>query len=101
MWNWKHPSIQESFYLKIPAPEAPFDARVKMNCHQHAVKDFDLQIEMNQLEMDMLKDNGHVLPYNEGRMDDLEQKKLKLLTGKRFHQNAAHAYWYYLEMSCK
>ena len=30
-----------------------------------------------------------------------EQKKLKLLLGKRFHQNATHAYWYYLEMASK
>lgn len=72
-----------------------------MNCHQHALKDFDLQIEMNQLEMDMLKDHGEVLPYNEGRMDELEQKKLKLLIGKRFHQNATNAYWYHIEMTNK
>jgi hypothetical protein len=72
-----------------------------MNCHQHALKDFDLQIEMNDLEMDMLKDQGEILPYNEGKMDDLEQKKLKLLLGKRFHQNAANAYWYYLAKAGK
>jgi hypothetical protein len=73
-----------------------------MNCHTHAVKDFDLQIEMNELEMDMLRDaNGEVLPYNEARMDDLEQKKLKLMLGKRFHQNATNAYWYYMERASK
>jgi len=72
-----------------------------MHCHQHAVKDFDLQIEMNELEMNMLKDNGEVLPYNETKMEDLEQKKLKLLLGKRFHQNATNAYWYYLERASK
>ena len=50
----------------------------------------------------MLRDgSGDVLPYNEGRMDDLEQKKLKLLLGKRFHQNATNAYWYYLERASK
>jgi len=68
-----------------------------MSCHQHALKDFDLQIEMNDLEMNMLKDQGEVLPYNESKMEDLEQKKLKLLLGKRFHQNASNAYWYYLQ----
>lgn len=73
-----------------------------MHCHQHAIKDFDLQLEMNDLEMSMLRDSsGDVLPYNESRMDDLEQKKLKLLLGKRFHQNATHAYWYYLEKTSK
>ncbi len=96
-----HPSIQESFYQKIQAPTTADEARLKMNCHQHAVKDFDLQIEMTELEMNMLKDDGQVLPYNASRMEDLEQKKLKLLLGKRFHQNATNAYWYYLEMSGK
>lgn len=72
-----------------------------MNCHQQAVKDFDLQIEMNELELSMLKDNGEVLPYNENKVDDLEQKKLKLLLGKRFHQNASNAYWYHMERTCK
>ena len=57
---------------------------------------------MNDLEMNMLRDgSGDVLPYNESRMDELEQKKLKLLLGKRFHQNATHAYWYYLEKVSK
>lgn len=68
-----------------------------MNCHQHAVADFDLQIEMSDLEMNLLKDNGEVLPYNETKMEDLEQKKLKLFLGKRFHQNAVNAYWYWLQ----
>jgi hypothetical protein len=77
------------------------DASIKMQCHQHAVKDFDLQIEMNDLEINLLKDDGEVLPYNETRMDDLEQKKLKLLLGKRFHQNAMNAYWYFLEKASK
>jgi hypothetical protein len=82
--------------LKIEAPSDTDDARIKMNCHQQAVKDFDLQLQMNDLEIDMLKDQDQVLPYNETRSDELDQKKLKLLLGKRFHQNAMNAYWYYL-----
>lgn len=82
--------------MKIEAPSDTDDARIKMNCHQQAVKDFDLQLQMNDLEIDMLKDQDQVLPYNETRSDELDQKKLKLLLGKRFHQNAMNAYWYYL-----
>ena len=100
-WSWKHPSIQDNFFQKIDPPANAEDASIKMNCHQHAIKDFELQIEMNELEMSMLKDGNEVLPYNEPKMDDLEQKKLKLLLGKRFHQNAMNAYWYYLERSAK
>ena len=100
-WTWKHPSIQESFYLKIEAPTDLEDGRIKMIGHQQAVKDFDLQIEMNDLEMNMLQDGDEILPYNISKADDLEQKKLKLLSGKRYHQNAANAYWYYLAKSGK
>jgi len=95
-WSLKHPSIQDSFYQKIDPPKDLEDAQIKMNCHQHAIKDFELQIEMNELEIDMLKDGNEVLPYNVGRADELETKKLKLLLGKRFHQNASNAYWYYM-----
>ena len=103
-WNWKHPSIQDSFYLKIDAPIDLDDARIKMNCHQHAVSDFELQVEMVELEMKMLTDHttpSSVLPYNQDKYDDLEAKKLKLLLGKRFHQNAVNAYWYYLSKTGK
>jgi hypothetical protein len=96
-WTWFHPSIQESFYQKIPAPTDLDDARIKMSCHDHAIKDFDLQLEMNGLQLDMLKDNGEINPYHLDEYGDLEEKKLKLLVGKRFHQNAANAYWYWMQ----
>ena len=96
-WNWHHPNIQPSFYEKIPAPTDCDDARIKMNCHEHAIKDFDLQLEMNVLQMDMLMEEGKVLDYHMADFEDLEQKKLKLLIGKRFHQNACNAYWYWTQ----
>ena len=68
-----------------------------MSCHEHAIKDFDLQLEMNGLQLEMLKDGGELMPYNIDEYDDLEQKKLKLLVGKRFHHNASNAYWYWLQ----
>jgi hypothetical protein len=68
-----------------------------MSCHEHAIKDFDLQLEMNGLQMTMLMEEGKVLDYHMSEYEDLEQKKLKLLVGKRFHQNAANAYWYHMQ----
>jgi hypothetical protein len=59
---------------------------------------------MVDLESNLLTDTdapGAVLPYNQEKFDDLSNKKLKLLSGKRFHQNAMHAYWYYLTKSGK
>jgi len=68
-----------------------------MSCHEHAIKDFDLQLEMNGLQMEMLMEDGKVLDYHMSEYEDLEQKKLKLLVGKRFHQNASNAYWYHMQ----
>lgn len=73
------------------------DARIKMSCHEHALKDFDLQLDMNNLQMEMMMEGNEVCPYKIDEYDALEEKKLKLLLGKRFHQNASHAYWYWLQ----
>ena len=100
-WKWRHPSIQESFFLKLEPPTDVDDAQLKMDCHRHAVKDFDLQLDMNHLEMEMLMEDGRIIEKYMDKYEDLEQKKLKLLGGKRFHQNAGNAYWYYLERSSK
>ena len=95
-WIWRHPNISENFYLKLEPPTDLEDAHIRMSCHNHSVDDFNLQIQMNELEMSMLCDGDEPVPYHNDKVDELEQKKLKLLLGKRFHQNAARAYWYYL-----
>jgi len=51
---------------------------------------------MVELEMKMCSDEEGVLPYQEKRLEELEERKLKLLGGKRFHVNASSCYWYYL-----
>ena len=91
-----HPNISEGFYQKLEPPTDLEDAHIRMSCHNHAVDDFNLQLQMNELETSMLYDGDDVPPYQSNRVEDLEHKKLKLLQGKRFHQNAARAYWYYL-----
>jgi hypothetical protein len=66
-----------------------------MCCHQQSVDDFQMQIDMIDIEISMLCEDGQQLPaYQEPKLDELEERKLKLLSGKRFHQNARHAYWY-------
>jgi hypothetical protein len=98
-WIYKHPNIQDSFYQKIEPPVGLEDAHIKMSCHQHAIDDFNLQMQMNDIELSMLLDREEeVLPYHESKAEELENKKLKLLLGKRFHQNAARSYWYYMAM---
>ena len=91
----KHPNIPDTFYQKLEPPTDLEDAHIRMSCHQHSIDDFQLQIEMCEIEMSMLCDGEAVLAYQSEKMDELEQRKLKLFAGKRFHQNARHAYWYY------
>jgi hypothetical protein len=97
-----HPNIAEHFYQKLDPPANLEDAHVRMTCHRHAAEDCSLQVEMNTVERNMLCEEGAVLPYNADQVDELDQRKLRLLTAKRFHQNASHAYWYFLmkEDSC-
>jgi hypothetical protein len=66
-----------------------------MCCHQQSVDDFQMQIDMLDIEISMIcEDNREISPYQESKLDELEERKIKLLSGKRFHQNARHAYWY-------
>jgi hypothetical protein len=69
-----------------------------MCCHQQSVDDFQMQIDMLDIEINMLSEEGReILAYQESKLDEMEERKLKLLSGKRFHQNARHAYWYWLQ----
>ena len=95
-WEHFHPHIQQSFYQNLRPPTSLDDAHIRCRCHEQAIEDFQLQIEMIDLELAMLSDDGDVLPYNESKAQELEEKKLKLLSGKRFQINARNCYWYYL-----
>ena len=72
-----------------------------MCCHKQSVADFNLQIEINELDMAMLCDDGEPLPYHEDKMQELQAKKQKLFMGKRFHQNASNCYWYWMQRAEK
>lgn len=95
-WLYFHPNISETFYQKLTPPASFEDACIQLSCHQQSVDDFELQLEMCGIEIDLLFDESDEVPaYNMNKLEELEQKKLKLLAGKRFHQNARNAYWYY------
>ena len=72
------------------------DAHILMCCHQQSVDDFQMQIDMIDIELSMFGTDQDLQPFEVDKVDELEQKKLKLLAGKRFHQNARHCSWYYV-----
>ena len=95
-WHLKHPNLQENFFQKIEPPSDLDDAQIKMHCHVQTVEDIDLQLEMNEVEMSMCHEDGELLPYNKEDYTKLEEHRLRLYWGKKFHMNARNAYWYYL-----
>ena len=95
-WHLKHPNLQDSFFQKIEPPSGPEDAQIKMHCHVQTVEDIDLQLEINEMELAMLHDDGELLPYNKEDNEKLEEHRLRLYWGKKFHKNSRNTYWYYL-----
>jgi hypothetical protein len=65
-----------------------------MSCYQQAVDDFRLQIQMVEMELSMMYQGDELPAYLESKVDELESKKLKLMSGMRYNQNARNAYWY-------
>lgn len=95
IWNKYHPSLQRSFYQDLECPADEQDAKVRMQCHKHAVSDIELQKEAIEAEIDLEK--AQDVPYNGNKLDRLHERKIKLINAKRYHQNASNAYWYYLQ----
>ena len=71
------------------------DAKIKQECHLHAVEDIVMQMEVLESEMEL--ENRQDVPYNASRIDQLHERRIKLINAKRYHTNAAHAYWYYMQ----
>lgn len=68
-----------------------------MKCYQQSTDDVQLQLDAIDLELAMLcAPDENVLPYQENKVAELEERKLKLLASKRYHQNARNCYWYYV-----
>ena len=69
------------------------EAKLLMKCHQQAARDFNLQIEATEYELNIYGE----LPYKQDELIKLQEHKLILLKGRRFHTNAGNAYWYYIQ----
>ena len=95
IWNKFHPSLQRSFYADLDCPDDDQDAKIRMQCHKHAVADIELQKEAIETEIDIEKSQD--VPYNGHKLERLKERKIKLINAKRYHQNASNAYWYYFQ----
>lgn len=94
-WTKYHPCLRKYFYNDLPAPETKEDAIVKMQCHQHAANDIQLQLDICETEIKM--ELAQEVDYNHDKLDRLHEQKIRLINAKRFNDSASHAYWFYLQ----
>mgnify|MGYP003130110789 FL=1 len=94
-WSKFHPSLQKNFYNSLEVPQNIEDAKIKQECHLHAVEDIVMQMEVLESEMEL--ENRQDVPYNASRIDQLHERRIKLINAKRYHTNASNAYWYYMQ----
>tara|TARA_Y100000004_G_C8918506_1_gene414281 strand:+ start:1295 stop:1507 length:213 start_codon:yes stop_codon:yes gene_type:complete len=68
-----------------------------MKCSRQAVEDIELQLSIVDQEIDL--ECEQEVPYNQTKLDEFKEHKLKLMKAKRYHNNAANAYWYYMQVA--
>ena len=51
-WSKFHPSLQKNFYNSLEVPQNIEDAKIKQECHLHAVEDIVMQMEVLESEME-------------------------------------------------
>lgn len=70
--------------------------------HKDAAEDFQVQIELIDQEILMLKDpvDSTVPEYSIEEFDNCQEKKKRLMLSKRFHLNAVNAYEYFCYARC-
>tara|TARA_R110002020_G_scaffold470314_2_gene696097 strand:- start:4799 stop:5119 length:321 start_codon:yes stop_codon:yes gene_type:complete len=96
-WIEPHPNLQPNFYNNLDVPKNIKDAELHMQCSRQAVEDINLQLAIVDQEIEL--ESNQDVPYNENKLDECKERKLKLMKAKRYHNNAANAYWYYLQLA--
>lgn len=95
MWTKFHPSLQKNFYNTLNAPKDADDASIMKECHEHAVEDIEMQMQV--LDVEIKLEEEQEVPYNKERIEQLLERRIKLINAKRYHTNASRAYWFYCQ----
>ena len=97
-WTWQHPHIQPSFFENLPAPLDVDDAHLRMCCHQHTEKDFDLQLKAIEAELEEYINQPDLPVVVAGDLvTENRASQVKFLRSKRYHHNAWCCYWYWMQ----
>tara|TARA_R100001591_G_scaffold117647_1_gene137602 strand:+ start:454 stop:843 length:390 start_codon:yes stop_codon:yes gene_type:complete len=106
--NRIHPTLQDTLYDGLKAPDDDMDAELLQKCQEQKAADALKQVEAAKYRLrnaeyalEWAKDRGFETEFNNTRLQaDVTfavEKVAKTIDTHRFHTNAAHAYWYYLQ----
>ena len=108
--NRIHPTLQDTLYDGLKAPDDDMDAELLQKCQEQKAADALKQVEAAKyrlknaeyaLEWYMSLDSHHKVSFDLANLQSdvsfAVEKVAKTIDTHRFHTNAAHAYWYYLQ----
>ena len=111
--NRIHPTLQDTLYDGLKAPDDDMDAELLQKCQEQKAADAWKQVEAAKYrlrnaelraewaEQSVKNKDGEIHPIELMKFQsDLTfaiEKVAKTIDTHRFHTNAAHAYWYYLQ----
>ena len=109
--NRIHPTLQDTLYDGLKAPDDDMDAELLQKCQEQKAADAWKQVEAAKyrLRNAELTAEWAEACFSGGDFSGVElqkyqsdltfaiEKVAKLIDTHRFHTNAAHAYWYYLQ----
>ena len=104
--NRIHPTLQDTLYDGLKAPDDDMDAELLQKCQEQKAADAWKQVEAAkyrlrncELRAEWAEQcfSGVELEKYQSDLTFAIEKVAKTIDTHRFHTNAAHAYWYYLQ----
>ena len=108
--NRIHPTLQDTLYDGLKAPDDDMDAELLQKCQEQKAADAWKQVEAAKyrlknaeyaLEWYKSLDSHQKVSFDLANLQSdvsfAVEKVAKTIDTHRFHTNAAHAYWYYLQ----
>ena len=108
--NRIHPTLQDTLYDGLKAPDDDMDAELLQKCQEQKAADALKQVEAAKYRLKNAEyalewfdrlDPDQAIAFDLSRLQTdvtfAVEKVAKTIDTHRFHTNAAHAYWYYLQ----
>ena len=108
-WPARISLIQDHFYRKLSAPRTKEEAERNLQIHEHCYQDFKLQVEIIDLQLETMGAAAPAAPegfpfsgqefsstnqYQSNKIREAKERKSRLLSSLRFHNNARAIFWF-------